>query len=126
MNKIKRRDFVKGTLLTIAAAPAAITAGNAALAHAQAAPTAPVSEDDPMAKALGYYHDATKVDLTKYPKRAGEEGAKQFCSNCLLLAPNSETTVAGHEGKWGKCTVITGGLVSLNGWCNSWVLKPGA
>lgn len=73
--------------------------------------------NDPMAKTLGYHEDAAKVDVKKWPKRAGAEGAKQFCNNCALYQSKTKDDVAApcmvlqNKGVWGK------------GWCNSWALK---
>lgn len=73
-------------------------------------------EDDPIALALGYKIDAASVDVAKYPKRSGPEGAKQFCDNCALYGDKG-------NGK-GTCTAIKGRLVAGAGWCNAWVPKP--
>lgn len=120
-DQMNRREFVKRS------AVAACVATSLALTskEVKAEVTNAVDENDPMAKALGYKHDAASVDTATYPKRAGAEGAKQFCSNCMLFAQGG-LKVAGKDGEWGKCTVIASGLVSAKGWCNSWVLKPGA
>ncbi len=74
------------------------------------------SESDPTALALGYKADATQVDTTQYPKRAGEQGATQFCSNCALYggAPGSTS---------GPCPILPGKAVSAQGWCNVWAPK---
>jgi hypothetical protein len=71
--------------------------------------------DDPVAKALGYFPDATKVDTVKYPKRAGADGATQFCHTCLQFTATSDD--------WGTCKVIPGKRVAAAGWCNVWVKK---
>jgi len=72
-----------------------------------------ITLDNPMALALGYVHDASTVDVAKFPKRAGAEGAKQFCDNCSQY----KTT---EEG-WGTCTIFPNLLVAGKGWCNVWV-----
>lgn len=74
-----------------------------------------VPEDDATAVALGYKHDATAIDTAKWPKRAGEEGAKQFCNNCALYQDQGDG--------WGSCSIFGGRLVNGNGWCNAWVGK---
>jgi hypothetical protein len=74
-----------------------------------------VTEDDPTAVALGYKHDASTVDTATWSKRAGPEGAKQFCNNCALYQD-------GGDG-WGACSIFQGRLVSGEGWCNAWVAK---
>lgn len=86
------------------------------------APTTPpaelprLAESDPTAVALGYHHDATKVDSTKYPRRAGAEGAKQYCYNCSLF-------LAKGQEEWAGCSIFPGKAVARNGWCNGWVPK---
>jgi hypothetical protein len=72
-----------------------------------------VSESDPTAIALGYKHDASAVDTTKWGKRAGEAGARQFCDNCALYGAQGEG--------WGTCSIFQGRLVAGKGWCNAWV-----
>ena len=117
-----RRNFLKIIGGTALALPAVLAATKT---FAFAEDLKEVSADDPMSKALGYIGDATKVDVEAYPKRAGAEGAKQFCSNCLLLG-QGELSIPGKEGTYAKCTVIAAGLVNTKGWCNSWVLKAAA
>jgi hypothetical protein len=72
-----------------------------------------ITEDHPMATALGYVHDAAKTDTAKFPKRAGAEGAEQFCYNCSQY---KET-----EPEWGTCNIFPSLLVAKDGWCNVWV-----
>jgi hypothetical protein len=118
-----RRNFIKKSLTILTAVPAAAVitrAGFVSEAKAQATTALPV--DHPMATALGYYEDATKVDTTKWPKRAGEEGAKQFCYNCQLTTEKG-LKVEGREEDFVRCAIFPDGLVTANGWCNSWVLK---
>ncbi len=78
----------------------------------------------PKAVQFGYAEDATKVDVVKFPKRAGDVGSKQFCSSCQLLVKNG-LDVAGKPGKYGTCTLFTEGLVTEAGWCNMWIQKVG-
>ena len=72
-----------------------------------------VTEDDPTALALGYLHDASKVDTAKWSKRAGSEGAKQFCHNCSLYVDQGDG--------WGGCSIFQNRLVAGEGWCNAWI-----
>ena len=65
---------------------------------------------------MGYKIDASAVDTAKFPKRAGEEGAKQFCNNCALYAGTAEDDVA-------PCSIFQNRLVKGAGWCNAWVAK---
>lgn len=71
---------------------------------------------DPIAVALGYQHDADRVDIIRFPKRATVSGQNQFCDNCALYAEAA-------PGK-GTCTAIRGKLVAGKGWCNAWVGVP--
>lgn len=77
----------------------------------------PLSEKDPMAVSLGYKDDAKKVDTKKFPKRAGPEGEKQLCDNCMFY-----TEV---DKKKGKCQIFPGKTVAAKGWCNTWAKKAG-
>lgn len=72
-----------------------------------------VTEDDPIAVALGYKHDASKIDAAKYPGRGA--AANEMCSNCALY-------VAGDNG-WGACSIFAGKAVNGSGWCNSYNRK---
>ena len=75
-----------------------------------------LSESDPVAMSLGYKHDASKVDLSKHPRR-GEPGAEnQHCKNCVLYQGK-----AGDE--WGGCSIFAGKLVNANGWCATYAPK---
>ncbi|MCJ7816121.1 MAG: high-potential iron-sulfur protein, partial [Xanthomonadales bacterium] len=75
-----------------------------------------VSADEALAQAMGYTPDAATVDTTKFPKRAGEAGANQFCHNCALFAGAAEDATA-------PCSIFGNRLVNGNGWCNAWVAK---
>jgi len=104
-----RRAFLGQTL----AASTALVAGSTLIASTASAADLPVlREDDPVAVALGYKADATQVDVTQYPKRAGE-GARQVCANCTLYQAKSDGM--------GLCSAIPGKLVAGAGWCNAWV-----
>jgi hypothetical protein len=100
-----------------AAAPAQSSAAPAAPAAAPAAPAAAVSlvdEKDPVAVALGYVSDESRVDKAKYPKHA----AGQACANCALYQGPAGSVS-------GPCPLFAGKQVSAKGWCGSWVKKPG-
>ena len=118
-----RRKFVTRSLAAAAALPILSNVeGGVRLAWAE--PTTAIDESNPKAVSFGYQHDAAKVDTTKWPKRAGAEGAKQFCNNCQLLV-KAGVSAEGKEGKWGVCTLFPEGLVAEGGWCNMWVPKVG-
>ena len=98
-----RRRFV----LTIPAAALALVAARAASAQA-----VKLEETDPTAVALGYRHDASKVDAKKFPAFAADHN----CANCQLYQ--------GKAGEaWGACGAVGGKLVSTKGWCVAWVKK---
>ena len=108
-NRFDRRTVIKGALAGLAALPAA---GLVREAAAQA-DLAKLEESDPQAKALGYLHDASKVDAAANPMF--KEGSR--CGNCLQLQ--------GKEGdEWRPCNIFPGKLVNVNGWCKVWVKKP--
>jgi hypothetical protein len=126
----QRRDFMKKTLLGMVwAVPVSMVAtrliGGNLLAQAQdkkapAAGALPMlTEKDPAALALGYQSDATKVDVKKYPKRAGAEGGKQFCRTCMFFQAADPKTAAAAP-----CQLFPGKQVSAKGWCNSWAQNP--
>ena len=100
-----RRDFLNSGI--------ALWAASLLPSVSVAAGPAELKESDPIAIALGYKKEATAVDIAKYPKRAGDAGATQFCSNCALYS-------AGANGL-GGCTAIPGKQVAGAGWCNAWI-----
>ena len=95
-----RRQFIQ----IVPVAGATLLAGREALAQAK------IEESDPQAQALGYVHDATKVNKAKQPKYT----AGQACGGCQLF-----------QGKdaWGACPLFGGKQVNSKGWCNAWVKK---
>lgn len=107
---MNRRNFLKmgikagGGAIALSAIPIQLVAADE------------VSEDEPLAQAMGYRVDASTVDTTKFPKRAGDAGANQFCNNCALYAG-----AAGDETA--PCSIFQNRLVRGGGWCNAWVAK---
>ena len=97
-------------LLGRAAAIPVLAVGGGRIFAAEAPPK--VTEDDPMAVALSYVHDAAAS-----PKRTTDEQKTQFCDNCIHYAESAE------DG-WGTCAVLPGKLVAAKGWCMVWVVKP--
>jgi hypothetical protein len=72
-----------------------------------------VDENEQVAQALGYKHDAAKVDKAKF--KNFQPG--QLCSNCNLFK--------GKTGDaWGPCDIFSGREVNAGGWCSAWVKKP--
>jgi len=100
-----RRQFVLATL------PAAALAAVTTRASAQQ-PAARLQETDAAAVALGYKHDAAKVDKAKFTTYA----AGRNCANCQLFQAK-----AGEE--WGACPAVGNKLVNAKGWCSAWVKK---
>jgi hypothetical protein len=99
-----RRQFLSTTL------PAATLA----LLGARSASAQParLDEKDPQAVAIGYLHDAGKVDAKKHTQWA----AGRNCANCQL-----------YQGKasdaWAPCSVVGGKQVNAKGWCIAWIKK---
>jgi hypothetical protein len=124
MNQSSRRHFLKISTLSIVGAAALGRTFSPSRASAQAAKTAKlpmVSESEPQAKALGYHADGSKVDLKKWPKKAGADGKSQACGNCMLFNTGKVTT-----DKEGPCSLFPQKHVAAAGWCNSWVKNPAA
>lgn len=96
----------------------AATAGAPALFASRAlgqTPPPPVKleETDPMAVALGYKMDTTKVDKTKYPQHNPE----QKCVGCALYQEKAGEPMS-------PCLTFQGKLVTPNGWCVTFAKKP--
>ena len=81
-------------------------------AGAQAKEMPKLDPNDPVAKALMYTHDASKID----PAKAPNHKAGQTCSNCVQLQAGT--------GDWRGCNAFPGKLVSVKGWCSAWAPKP--
>jgi hypothetical protein len=107
---IGRRSFLKmgvkagGSVLALSAIPIQLLAQDN------------VGEDEPLAQAMGYVLDAATTDTTKFPKRAGEAGANQFCYNCALFAGE-------EDAEFAPCSIFQNRPVAGKGWCNAWVAK---
>ncbi|MBV2179676.1 high-potential iron-sulfur protein [Castellaniella sp. MT123] len=100
--KTSRRTFLISS--------AGLVSGLTLSRHATAAER--VDENSPLAKQLGYKHDATLVDKATQPKfKPGEH-----CANCQL-----------YQGKpgdaWGPCPIFSGQDVSDKGWCSAYTPK---
>lgn len=118
LSSSSRRDFLRNSFLMLAALPVLGTVFTSCTKKGANPPegTTAVKEDDPVAASLGYKHEASAVDTSKFPKRAGAEGAQQFCHNCQFY------TARGDSG-WGDCSIIRSGVVKAEGWCNTWAKK---
>jgi hypothetical protein len=113
--------LVLGTSLTVVAGRgAAQTSAKPAAAPAAKPAAAPgtlpkLDEKEPLAIALGYVADATKVDAKKNPTfKSG-----QNCGNCLQIK--------GKDGEaYRPCAIFPGKLVAAKGWCKTWTRIPAA
>ncbi len=106
MSRIARRKFIQ--LSAVAAAGCFVRTGT----DAKAQDLPKITEDDPIAVALKYTHDASTVDAASRPQPAAE----QNCANCAQLV--------GNEGdEWRPCNIFVGKLVNSKGWCSVWVPK---
>ncbi len=101
-----RRSFIK-----IGAAIATLPALFVLSPKGYAEEMAKLSEDDPMAKALGYKEDTTQVDAAAYPTHSNE----QVCTGCALYQ--------GDDPEWGGCGAFPGKLVAGPGWCVAYAPK---
>ncbi len=106
MSKIARRKFIQ--LSAVAAAGCLVQPGREA--RAQDLPQ--LAEDDPLAMAMKYVHDASTVD----PSTRANPAAEQNCANCALIQGND-----GDE--WRPCQIFPGKAVNANGWCSVWAPK---
>lgn len=104
-----RRTFVL-KLVASASSPALLSGRTLAQSPP---PPVKLEESDPVAMALGFKLDSTKVDAQKYPRHAND----QLCSGCTL-----------YQGKPGEalgpCLTVGGKLVPAGGWCSVFVKKP--
>ena len=71
-----------------------------------------MDESESLARAMGYVHDATRIDTDQVPQyKAGST-----CANCVQLQ--------GADGDtWRPCKLFTGKLVNAHGWCKVWQPK---
>lgn len=72
-----------------------------------------LDESDTMAQALGYKHDASRVDPGQFPSRADPGGVNEFCHNCVHYQGPADQP-------WAPCTIFPGNLVNADGWCSAW------
>jgi hypothetical protein len=106
-----RRTFLL-SLVATAGTPALLA--NRALAQAPPPPVK-LEETDPVAMALGFKLDTTKVDAKKYPQHTVE----QKCSGCAVYQQKPGDTL-------GPCAAVGNKLVPAVGWCVAYAKKPDA
>lgn len=99
----RRRDVLRavGLAAGIAAAPP--------WPRAQSAEPKRLEVKDPAALALGYIEDVAQLDAKKYPQFVPGSN----CENCLQLQGAPGNT-------YRPCTLFTGKLVAVKGWCTGW------
>ncbi|MDX1406160.1 MAG: high-potential iron-sulfur protein [Woeseiaceae bacterium] len=73
-----------------------------------------LEEDDPLAQALSYVHEAADVDESRFPQYE----AGQTCANCAQY-------LGGADEEFAACAIFPGRLVKNTGWCSVYVRKPG-
>lgn len=104
---VRRRDVVRlGALAAVSVA----LASRAGRTQAQAAPR--LDETDSAAQALGYRHDAIRVDGKKFSRYQ----AGQTCLNCRLFQGKA-------VDQWAPCPIYGGRQVNAKGWCNAYVKR---
>lgn len=101
---ITRRKFV---MLALPVTALSLSASRFAFAEA-----AHIEESAPGALALGYKHDASKIDVKKYPAYA----AGKNCANCTLFQGKA-------TDPWAVCSAMAGKQVNAKGWCIAWAKK---
>jgi len=110
-NTISRRAVIKGGLIAGALVPAMGLIGNSAAAAA----LTPLDPNDPMAKAVKYAPDGSKVNASANPTFK----PTQKCANCAQYQGKASDASAG-------CNIFAGHSVPAGGWCNVWAQKSGA
>jgi hypothetical protein len=98
---VKRRDFVKGTLV----AGTALIVGPTNLQASEF-----VSASDPTAIALKYVENAEDADRND---KMGVPGSEQICANCRFYGDVNADSAG--------CTLFANKLVPAKAWCAGWV-----
>jgi hypothetical protein len=96
--------------------PAAAESAPTGQAPAAAEEMPKLDENSQTAQALGYKHDASRVDATQFPSRGDADSANELCKNCVQFQ-------APPDQQWGPCTIFPGKLVNADGWCSAYVAK---
>ena len=107
---LSRRMLVKAGLLAGVGVP--LLGLPTEKVHA-AAPT-PLDPSDPLAKAMGFTTDASKVNAAANPTYK----STQKCGNCAQFQGKESDAAA-------PCTIFAGHTVPKGGWCKVWAQKPG-
>ncbi|TGK52484.1 high-potential iron-sulfur protein [Leptospira bouyouniensis] len=120
MNRFSRKQFLNQLIVLVSTL--SLFGGESAISGKESKPVpktipipegeTPVSENEPTAQALGFHQDAIKTDYNLYPDRKLPEAKNQFCATCSQFTKINEG--------WGKCNILSKGLVSNHGWCSAW------
>ncbi len=108
------KNLTRRSILAATGAATVLVAFSANRAHASDLPK--LAEDDATALPLGYKIDATQVDVAKFPQRAGDANANNFCDNCALYT-------GAADSDYGPCSIFPGKAVAAKGWCVAWAKK---
>jgi hypothetical protein len=114
-NSLNRRNFLKYSAFGVASLCATKLLRSDGIAFAADPVLKPLTSDDPTGKVLGYSADAKKVDVKKWPKKAGPGGDAQSCTSCQFFTK--------LDDKSGKCQIFPMNTVASGGWCSSWTKK---
>lgn len=115
---MQRRQLLQSLVL----APLALLIPSLVTAQAPAAKGGglqPLSEQDPLGKALKYVEDANKADPMRKDKKA-------FCNNCAKFNKCMSGDTAckpvadAKTAQRAPCDIFMGKSVNRNGWCMSW------
>ena len=108
---LSRRTLVKAGLLAGAGVPLL----GLPVHEVHAASLTPLDTSDPLAKAMDFTADASKVNASANPTFK----PTQKCGNCAQFQ--------GKPGEaTGPCTIFAGHTVPQGGWCKVWAQKPGS
>lgn len=88
------------------------TVGILATVQSAALAAEKLSEDDPLAIAYVYRHDASDPVVTSNPAFV----AGRNCANCMLYAGT-------EKDEWAPCSIFQNKLVAGKGWCMVWAPK---
>ena len=107
---MRRRPFL-GTLAVLLSSVPIFKTLLGAPARADELPH--LTEDDQVAEALKYRHDANIAARTD---KGGVAAQDQFCHNCMFVQGD-------ESAEWRPCQIFPGKAVNTNGWCVSWMQK---
>lgn len=111
---MKRRSFIKNTIMTVVGLP---LIGTSVAALAKKAGITLVDPKDKTAVALKYVEDASKSKVRK--DKMGVKAKDQNCTNCNFYKNETD-----HKGqKVGKCLMLQMKYVPAKAWCNVWTKK---